>query len=78
MDKTKIQSRCCLIILLVIFVGIWQGLADKGMINPLFFSSPKQVWADAVEMFSTGYILPHIGITLYAAFLGLVYARAGR
>lgn len=26
-----------------------------------------------MEMFSTGYILPHIGITLYAAFLGLFY-----
>ena len=25
------------------------------------------------EMFSTGYIMPHIGITLYAAFLGLFY-----
>ena len=43
------------------------------MINPLFFSSPKQVLADMAEMFSTGYIMPHIGITLYAAFLGLFY-----
>lgn len=73
MDKTKIQSRCYLIILLVVFVAVWQMLADKEMINPLFFSSPKQVWADMIEMFSTGYIIPHIRITLYAAFLGLFY-----
>lgn len=73
MDKTKIQSRCYLIILLVVFVAVWQMLADKEMINPLFFSSPKQVWADMVEMFSSGYIMPHIRITLYAAFLGLFY-----
>lgn len=73
MDKTKLKSRCYLAILLAIFVAAWQALADRGMINPLFFSSPKQVIGDMAEMFSTGYILPHIGITLYAAFLGLFY-----
>lgn len=73
MDRTKFKSRCYLVILLAAFIAIWQLLSDKGKINPLFFSSPKQVFADMVEMFSTGYIMPHIGITLYAAFLGLFY-----
>lgn len=73
MDKTRLKSRCYLIILLAAFIVVWQLLADKGLINPLFFSSPKQVFKDMAEMFSTGYILPHIGITLYAAFLGLFY-----
>ena len=73
MDKTKLKSRCYLVILLAVFIAAWQVLADRGMINPLFFSSPKQVLADMAEMFSTGYIMPHIGITLYAAFLGLFY-----
>lgn len=73
MDKTKLKSRCYLVILLAVFIAALQMLADRGMINPLFFSSPKQVLADMAEMFSTGYIMPHIGITLYAAFLGLFY-----
>ena len=73
MDKTKLKSRCYLVILLAVFIAAWQVLADRGMINPLFFSSPKQVLADMAEMFSTGYIMPPIGITLYAAFLGLFY-----
>lgn len=73
MDKTKLKSRCYLVILLAVFIAAWQVLADREMINPLFFSSPKQVLADMAEMFSTGYIMPHIGITLYAAFLGLFY-----
>ena len=73
MDKTKIKSSCYLVILLVVFVAAWQLMADKGMINPLFFSSPEKVWADIVEMFSTGYIFPHIQITLYASFVGLFY-----
>lgn len=73
MDKIKLKSRCYLIILLIVFIIIWQTLAENDMINPLFFSSPKAVWEDMIEMFSTGYIFPHIGITLYAAFLGLLY-----
>ena len=73
MDKTRIKSSCYLVVLLVVFVVVWQLVADKGMINPLFFSSPEKVWADIVEMFSTGYIFPHIQITLYASFVGLFY-----
>lgn len=73
MDKTKIKSSCYLVILLVVFVVAWQLMANKGMINPLFFSSPEKVWTDIVEMFSTGYIFPHIQITLYASFVGLFY-----
>lgn len=64
MDKTKIKSSCYLVILLVVFVVAWQLMANKGMINPLFFSSPEKVWTDIVEMFSTGYIFPHIQIML--------------
>lgn len=73
MDKTKFKSRCYLIIILTMFVAAWQLLADRELINPLFFSSPEQVYKDMVEMFSSGYIMPHIGITLYAAFAGLFY-----
>ena len=53
MDKTKLKSRCYLVTLLAVFIAAWQVLADRGMINPLFFSSPKQVLADMAEMFST-------------------------
>lgn len=73
MDKTKFQSKCYLIILLAVFLAMWQVFANKGKLNPLFFSSPKLVFQDMIEMFTTGYLMPHIGITLYAAFLGLFY-----
>lgn len=72
-DKAKQRSRYYLAVLLVLFVAAWQALADKGMINLLFFSSPRQVWGDLAEMFSTGYLFPHIGVTLYAAAAGLFY-----
>ena len=31
MDKTKLKSRCYLVILLAVFVAAWQVLADRGM-----------------------------------------------
>ena len=71
MDRTKIKSRIILVISLVVFVFIWQFLSEKGLINKLFFSSPKAVWEDLKEMFITGYIFPHMQVTLYAAFWGL-------
>lgn len=73
MDKTKLKSRIILIISLVMLVIVWQILSDKGLINQLFFSSPKAVWKDLKEMFMTGYIFPHLKVTLYAAFCGLFY-----
>lgn len=53
MDKTKLKSRIILIISLVMLVIVWQILSDKGLINQLFFSSPKAVWKDLKEMFMT-------------------------
>lgn len=73
MDKTKLKSRVILCSLLVILVVIWQFLSEKGMINQMFFSSPKAVWQDLKEMFGSGYIFPHLKVTLGAAFLGLFY-----
>ena len=72
MDKTKLKSRVILCSLLVILVVIWQFLSEKGMINQMFFSSPKAVWQDLKEMFGSGYIFPHLKVTLCAAFLGLI------
>jgi len=69
--KFDIKSKIVIAILIIIFFIIWQLLSDNKIINPLFFSSPLAVWKDLVEMFSTGYILPHIGWTLFEAFAGL-------
>lgn len=73
MDQTKLKSRIILVSLLAGMIIVWQLLAEKGMINQMFFSSPKAVWDDLKEMFGTGYIFPHLKVTLYAAFLGLFY-----
>ena len=72
-DKTKWMSRVYLILVIFTFGIVWQICSDKGIVNELFFSSPKKVIADFIDMFVTGYIFPHIKITLYATFVGLAY-----
>lgn len=73
MNKTKLQSRIYLLIIMITMISIWQVFANKGIINILYFSSPKEIVKDLIEIFSTGYIFPHIGVTFYAAFMGLIY-----
>ena len=73
MDKIKWKSRSYLLLVIIIFGVVWQVCSDKGIVNELFFSSPKKVIKDFVEMFTSGYIFPHIRITLYATFAGLAY-----
>ena len=72
-DKTKWMSRVYLILVIFTFGIVWQICSDKGIVNELFFSSTKKVIADFIDMFVTGYIFPHIKITLYATFVGLAY-----
>ncbi len=73
MNKTKLQSRIYLLIIMITMISIWQVFSNKGIINILYFSSPKEIVKDLIEIFSTGYIFPHIGVTFYAAFMGLIY-----
>lgn len=73
MDKVKLKSRLGLLLILSAFLAVWQISSDRGVIDPLFFSSPTKVAIDLVEIFKTGYIFPHIKITFYAAFVGLTY-----
>lgn len=73
MDKIKWKSRSYLLLVIIIFGVVWQVCSDKGIVNELFFSSPKKVIKDFIEMFTSGYIFPHIRITLYATFAGLAY-----
>lgn len=35
-DKTKLRSHIYLVILLIVFVILWQFLADRELINPMF------------------------------------------
>lgn len=60
--------------LLAAILVAWQLLSGPqvGILKPLFFSRPTRIVERLQEWFSTGYIYPHIAITLLETLLGFV------
>jgi len=50
----------------------WQLLADGGILDPFFFSRPTEIFSRIAEWVSTGFIWPHLAVTLEEALLSFV------
>jgi NitT/TauT family transport system permease protein len=58
-----------------VFVGgcaLWQVLADTETIDPFFFSRPSDIAGQIWRWIVTGYIWPHLAVTLIEAMLAFV------
>jgi len=58
-----------------VFVGgcaLWQVLADTETIDPFFFSRPSDIASQIWRWIVTGYIWPHLAVTLLEAMLAFV------
>ena len=53
------------ILLLILFLGIWELCADLDVIDSFFFSSPARVLSCFLSMLAEYSIFQHIGITLF-------------
>ncbi len=70
------------IAIFILFIFIWQILADKEIINTFIFSSPKKVLMTIIDLYNRYNLLSHIGTTIYeviisfsiATILGIVIA----
>lgn len=70
------------ILILVLFIIIWEILAKFNLINTFFFSSPCNIFSTIVSLIKNGDLFRHIGITLYevivsfgiASIIGIVVA----
>lgn len=63
--KQKILIRIFQILIVILFIVIWQFLADKKIINTFITSSPKKVIETIISLHKTGDLYHHIIITLY-------------
>ncbi|MBQ0017257.1 MAG: ABC transporter permease [Clostridiales bacterium] len=59
---------------LVAIFGIWELLTQIGVLDSFIMSSPSRVFITIVDLFKTGNLLYHIGVTLYEATIGFVLA----
>ena len=57
------------ILLLFLFLGLWEFTAHFGIIDSFIFSSPSQILANMVEMLQDGSLTGHITITLTETLL---------
>lgn len=57
--------KICRLLVLLLFLGVWEAAADLGLIDSFFFSSPSRVILCFVDMLQTKSLFIHIGITLF-------------
>lgn len=64
---------------LLVVVGTWEFLTSPSVrvMKPLFFSRPSRIFKLLIEWFGSGYIYPHMAITLYETLLGFAIGAAG-
>lgn len=59
-------------LILVLFLGLWEYTAAKGIIDSFIFSSPSRIALCFLEMVRDGSIFLHIGITLYETIVSFL------
>ena len=59
------------ILVLIIFLGIWELLTLTKIIDPFIYSSPSKIIKMLIVLFKEGNILKHTFITLYETLLAL-------
>jgi NitT/TauT family transport system permease protein len=59
-----------------LLVGAWQALAASGAIDPFFFSRPSAIAWQIWRWMVSGYIWPHLFVTLAEALLAFVIGTA--
>ena len=57
-------------------LGSWQALVNAGKLDKFFFSRPSDVAAPIVEWLKTGFIWPHLAVTLEEAALAFTIGAA--
>ena len=57
------------ILIILIFLLLWEFLTAKKIINPFIFSSPSKVYATLKELFISNEIYKHLSTTIYEVIL---------
>lgn len=60
------------IMILIIFIALWQFLANKNIINTFIFSSPSKVFNTILTLYKNGDLFSHIWITLYETLISFI------
>ena len=67
--KKKIFIHSCQILIIILFIIIWQILANYNLINTFITSSPKDIITTIINLHNTNNLYNHIGITIYETLI---------
>jgi NitT/TauT family transport system permease protein len=67
---TKRKIVITRMLILVIFIALWQIAANLKWIDPFLTSSPSRVFKSFISLYEDGTLFKHIGITCYETILG--------
>lgn len=70
LKSTKRRIVISRILILFIFVAMWQIAASLKWIDPFLTSSPSRIVNSFISLYEDGSLLHHIGITCYETILG--------
>ena len=59
-------------IIIIVFIVIWQVLANNNLINTFIFSSPKKVIDTIINLHQTNNLYQHIWITVYETLISFL------
>lgn len=74
--KNKLIVLFGQIAIFVVFLGLWELLAQTEIIDPFFFSSPSRIAVTIVDLASQGNLWIHIWTSLYETIIGFLIATA--
>ena len=71
-QKKKQRIKLTRILILVVFVALWEISADTGLIDSFIFSRPKKILMCFLNMLFTQNLMYHVGITVFETLLSFL------
>lgn len=80
LKKIKITNflvRLTQILIVVLFIFIWQYAADNNLINTFISSSPKSIINTIINLYQDGSLFHHVWITFYEVIISFLIGTIG-
>ena len=74
--RHRITVRTARVLILILFLLLWEFCADQGIIDSFIFSSPSRIALCFYEMTVDRSIFLHIGVTLYETIVSFLLVTA--
>ncbi|MBO0907915.1 ABC transporter permease [Arthrobacter sunyaminii] len=76
LDASGLSIRLGQLAITITVLGSWELLARAGIIDEFFFPLPSDILVTVWEWISTGYVFPHLWVTMQEAILAFITGAA--